>query len=130
MFMPNVHRPAARRRAVWREECASAKIRLHMAADRRLVRVGIRIQKGLGAHDHAGDAVAALCCLLIGKGALQRTHPFGGAQPFHSAHRPASEGTERRDAGKNRLPVQLHGAGAALPQAASIFRAIQFQRIA
>ncbi len=39
---------------------APAKVGLHVRADFRIARIRLPIQQGLGPHDHARDAIAAL----------------------------------------------------------------------
>ena len=78
-----------------------------------LGRLGVTLQQGLGGHDHAGGAEAALEAVLLPEAFLERVHASGasnaldrldaGAVGLDGEHRTALEGA----------PVHDHGAGAA-----------------
>ena len=52
--------------------------------------------------------------------------PFG-AEPFDCGDTPALQGHHRRKAGKDRLAIDHHRAGAALPEAPAGFRAVELE---
>jgi hypothetical protein len=61
---------------------AAAKIGLEPRADLSFVGCGIFHQERLSPHHHAGDAIAALGCLLLNKSLLYRRRVLYGAKPF------------------------------------------------
>ncbi len=75
---------------------AAAEVDRHARADLRLARVRVALQQRLGAHHHAGDAVAALGGLLVDEGALHRAGGGRGAEAFDRAHLAAFGGGERQ----------------------------------
>ncbi len=79
-------------------------------------------QEGRGRHDPAVDAVAALRHLLFDIGGLQRMRLLGRSEPGHRHDLAVADGRHRRDAGADRLAVQMHGAGAALREPAAELR--------
>ena len=91
-------------------------------------RVGV--QQRLGAHHHAGDAVAALRRLLVDEGTLHQARRVGRAQSLDGADLPARQRGDRHQAGEHGMAVQLHGAGSALAQAAAELGAVQPEIVA
>ena len=90
---------------------AAAEVGRQMGADLLLGRARVALEQRLGAHDHAGDAVAALRRLLGLEGVLQRAGLVVGAQAFERARpcarRSAATGTgRRRPACRRRSTVQ------------------------
>jgi hypothetical protein len=88
------------------------------------------LQQRLRAHDHAGDAVAALRGLLVDEGRCST--PGLGGVPRPSTVRTGAVPTATPAAGRTappRLPDH-HGAGAALAQAAAELGAVQLQVVA
>jgi len=92
--------------------------------------VGIRIEQGLGGHDHAVRAVAALGRLLGDEGSLYRVRLLGSAQAFEGRDGFAGRLLYRGDAGAGGLALHDDGAGAALRHAAAEFGAVEFEIIA
>ena len=91
-----------------------------------LGRMRIVLQQCLRPHHHAGDAVAALRRLFLDEGVLHRVH----AEPLDRADVAAGQRGERHQAGEHRLAIHHHRAGAALPQPAAEFGAIQPEFVA
>src|SRR4051795_10692268 len=103
---------------------------LQRGADVRLARAGFALEQRLGAHHHAGDAVAALRGLRLDEGLLHRSRFFRRAEAFDRADLASLEDRDRRDAGEDRLAVGEHRAGAALAEAAAELGAVQAQILA
>src|SRR5258706_2301114 len=82
-------------------------------------------QRG-GRHELAGLAIAALRDIQHCPGFLQRLD-FLVRQAFDRRHLAAFELADRRDAGTPRQSVEVHRTGAALGDAATVFRAGEFQ---
>src|ERR1700733_13876075 len=59
---------------------APAEVRLHPVTDLPVGRRSILPQQGVAAHDHARNAVATLCGLLVDEGLLHDAGIFGRAQ--------------------------------------------------
>ena len=123
---------AARRMARRIRMCVPHRQRLgaHCRADLLLVRVRRSPQQSFGAHDHPGDAVAALRGLLGLERGLHRAQlPILG-ETFDGGDLAAAQRGDGREAGEHGGVADEHGAGPALPEAASEFRAVQLQAIA
>jgi len=93
---------------------------------------GLRIvvEEGLGGKDHAAQAEAALCRLLINEGLLNGVGLFGRAQPFQGDNFGLADGADRGDAGAGGAAIHQNGAGTALAQAAAEFGAAQPKLVA
>src|SRR5262245_56462303 len=100
---------------------AAAEVAGEPVAHLRLGRARVAIEQRLCGHDHAVEAVAALPGLLVDESLLQRMELGGGAQPLERGHLRLSDLADRRYAGARRHPVNQHGAGATLRQAATKF---------
>ena len=74
---------------------AAAKIVGYGRLDFLIGRIGISIQQGLGGHDHAGDAKAALDGMFFHKGLLERMQILGGSQTFQGGNFTALNGPDR-----------------------------------
>src|SRR5262252_249973 len=97
--------------------------------DIRVRRVGLPLQQRERAHDHSGLAVAALRRIEFLPGDLDRMGAIG-RKPFNCGDSFA-EGRVCTDAARSyRLTVDMHGAGAALSDAATELRARQAEVIA
>ena len=105
----------------------SAEVRLHPGADLRFRGMRRGVQQGLGAHDHPGDAVAALRRLLGLKGLLDQPRRGRRTQPLDGDHLAALDGDGGQQAGEHRLAVHGHRACAALPQAAAELGPVELQ---
>src|SRR6478609_5434105 len=90
----------------------------------------IPVEKGLGRHDHAVDAVAALRCLRIDERLLNPVRPPGGPEPFERRHRLATDGGQWGDARAHGLTVDDHGARPALAETAAEARASEAEVVA
>ena len=66
---------------------------------------GVRLEQRLRAHDHAGDAVAALRGLLLDEGALHDARRLGAAEPFDGSDRPRRTHRDRHQAGEHGLAI-------------------------
>src|SRR5579862_6832256 len=108
---------------------ATAEVRRHVAANLGVARRGIRVEQRLRAHDHAGDAIAALRRLLVEERALQRIRIVHAAQRLDRANRAPAEHRDRRDAREHSLAVDDDRARAALTEAAAELRAVQLQMV-
>ena len=92
---------------------------------------GVALEQRLGAHDHAGDAVAALRRLLGLEGDRQQAGlAVGRRQAFERAHLAIAQRGDRHEAGEDRLAVEQDGAGAALAQPAAELGAVECQLVA
>ena len=109
---------------------AAAEMRLERAPDLAIGRLHVLLQQRLGAHHHAGDAIAALGGLFLDEGLLDRRRLFDVAQPLERRYLTTFEQQDRRDAGKYCLAVDHHRAGAALAEAAAIFGGVELEMIA
>ena len=98
---------------------ASAQMDIQLGTDLRLRRRRIAAEQRRGAHDDAGQAVAALARLLIDKGLLQRMRPRLAAQPLDRGDLPALHRRYRGVAGLDAAPVQQHRAASAHARAAT-----------
>src|ERR1700690_1368822 len=87
-------------------------------------------QEGGGGHDPTVDAVAALRHLLFDIRRLQRMRLLGRAEAGQRDDLSLAHRRERRDAGADRLTVELHGAGAALRQPAAEMRIVEADIVA
>src|ERR1700738_4710569 len=75
--------------------------------------IGIGLEIGNRRHDLAGLAIAALRHLFGEPGLLHRM-PAVRREPLDGGDLGTVDGADRRDAGADRLAVDMHGAGAAL----------------
>jgi len=106
---------------------APAKVGLHVRPDLRIARIRLPIQQGLGSHDHARDAIAALRrlfqleCPLNDSGVRCRPQPFDCPNGLAFQHRNGRQARERR------VPVDLHRASPALAETAAILRSVEFE---
>ena len=108
---------------------ATADVAVHRAIDVGVGRPGRRGQQRRSRHDLAGLAVAALRHVDLLPRNLQRMRPVRG-EPFECRDRRVRRGRHRRLAGANRAAAHVHGARAALSDAATELRALQIQHIA
>jgi hypothetical protein len=88
------------------------------------------VEQGLGAHDHTGNAIAALCRLKLDEGLLQGAGMVDRAQAFDGPHKAVADGRDRQQARKDRPVADNHRARAALPKAAAELGAVQLQIVA
>src|SRR6185437_6983957 len=97
---------------------AAADVAAHRLVDVVVGRLRLGGQQRRGGHDLPGLAVAALRHVALDPGELDRVRP---AQPLDGGDLHARRPAERRLAGADRLAVRMHGAGAALGDAAAVF---------
>src|ERR1700704_4613916 len=95
-----------------------------------VARLWVLVQVGRRGHDPAVDAVAALRHLLLDVGGLQRMRLLRRAQALQRGHFFPRYRRERHHAGAYRLPVQMHGARAALSKAAAEVRIAHLEIVA
>ena len=100
---------------------------LQLGANLGVRGVGILLQQRLCAHDHAWYAIAALRGLLVHEGTLQRPGMLNRAEPLECRDLLASEHLDRDDAGKHRLAIDDHGAGAALAEPAAVLGSVELE---
>src|SRR5262249_21783648 len=81
-------------------------------------------------HDPAVDAVAALRHLLLHVGLLDRMRLLGRAEAGKGDDLAATHRRHRRHTGAHRLAVDVHGASAALRQAAAEMRVVERELVA
>src|SRR5438309_4530869 len=87
--------------------------------------LGLR-QEGGRLHDHAVDAVAALCGLLVDEGLLHAMHLLALGQAFERDDLLFRADRAERDLARaHGLAVDMHRAGAALAETAAETRAVQ-----
>ena len=86
-------------------------------------------ERGRG-HDPAVDAVAALRHLFLDVSGLQRMRLVRRAEAGERDDLAVADRRDRRDAGADRLAVEMHGAGAALGEPAAEMRIVQAEIVA
>src|SRR5258708_2852777 len=99
-------------------------------ADLGLGGMRLRREQGRRLHDHAVDAVAALCSLLLDERLLQRVRLLGRTQALERDHLLPLCCRRRVHTGADRLAVEVHGAGPALRETATETGAVQPQIVA
>src|ERR1700744_1012199 len=109
---------------------ASAKIMPQRFQHVRFGRLRFTNEQRLGAHDHAVETVAALRGLFRDERLLHRIGMVAGAKTFERHHLASDAAFDRNDAGACRDAADQYGAGAALAEAATIFRSVQFEIVA
>src|SRR5262249_11349956 len=88
-------------------------------------RLGLLAQQRRGGHDHSGLAIAALRDLAVEPGFLHLVERRAIRQSFDRGDLLAFGGGHGHHAGADRRPVEVHGAGAALRDAAPVLGAGQ-----
>src|SRR5688572_2820815 len=120
---------AAHRRADALVRAAAADVARERGVDLRVAgRSGLRDQRRRG-HDLAGLAVAALDDVDLGPGLLHGMRAVG-RKPLDRRDRMAGDGARGCHACASRLAVDVHGAGAALCDAAAVLRAGEAHQVA
>ena len=127
-----LHACAARRTARRMRMCVPHRHRLGIMWRRICVvrRRRVFFQQRLRAHDHSGDAIAALRRLLVDERTLQRARVLVVPSPSTVLILRPAQHRDRRQAGKNRFAVDHHRARAALAQPAAELGAVHRQMIA
>jgi len=87
-------------------------------------------ENGARRHNHAVGAIAALRGLLGDEGGLEGTRSFRCSKAFESCNGAARHLFDWRGAGAHGLAIDQHSAGAALPEPATEFCAVQRERVA
>src|SRR5262249_36934761 len=103
---------------------ASAQATAHDGVDILVGRVGKILEQRCGLHDLSGLAIAALRCLRLNPGLLQRMLTVG-VEPLDRRDRRVCHRAQRRDAGADRASVNMHGACPAHADATAEFRALE-----
>src|SRR6185295_12309292 len=129
---PSTHH---RRRALDRAQDAHMRAAAAFEAGERVLDLGIvrllvLVEQRRRRHDPAIDAVAALRHLLLDIGLLDRMRLLRRAEPGQRHHLAVAHRRHRRDAGAHRLSVHVHGAGAALREAAAEMRIVEPEIVA
>src|SRR3954447_8736882 len=124
---PSTHH---RRRALDRAQDAHMRAAAAFEAGERVLDLGIvrllvLVEQRRRRHDPAVDAIAALRHLLLDIGLLDRMRLLRRAEAGQRHHLAVAHRRHRRDAGAHRLPVDMHGAGAALREAAARVRIVE-----
>src|SRR5215510_7811902 len=109
---------------------AAADEVLQRILDLRIRRLGIAVDQLGRGQDPAADAIGALRDLLLEPGGLNRMRLLGRSEARERGDPFACERGDRRDAGAHRVAVDLHRAGAALPEPAAEARVIELKLIA
>src|ERR1700742_2756281 len=109
---------------------APAQVRVHGLLDLVLGGARIALEERVRGHDHAVGAVAALRGLVLDERRLHLARLLGGPEALERRDLLALHRARRRDARADRLAVRLHGACAALREAAAEARAVQPQLVA
>src|SRR4051794_19625649 len=100
------------------------------AVDIGVARVRVFLQQGGDGHDHAALAIAALRHVVVDPGLLHLVQFAVAGQPLDRRDLLGAERAYRHRAGARRGAVDMHGAGAALRDAAAVFGPGQPDRIA
>src|SRR5580704_16234 len=98
--------------------------------DLRVGRLLLVAEKRRRRHDPAVDAVAALRNLLLDIGGLQGMRLVRRAEAGERDDLAVADRRDRRDAGADRLAVEMHSAGAALGEPATEMRIVQAEIVA
>ena len=109
---------------------AAADVARHRGVDIGIVGIGRRGEQRRGRHDLAGLAIAALHDFEVEPGLLHLGAGGRRADAFDGGDRAVADRADRQHAGAHRLAVDMHGAGAALRDAAAEFRAGHAEHIA
>jgi len=106
---------------------AAAQIAGERIADLIPRRMWMLVEQRLRGHQDARRAIAALRGAEIRERFLQRMQSSIRDEPFHGHHASPVTLDAEHEAREHRLIVEQHGAGAALPELAAMFRAAQVQ---
>src|SRR5271155_2075333 len=106
---------------------AAAQIGFEPGANLGVAGMRISLQQRLRPHHHAGNAVTALRRLRLDEGLLDRRGLVLRAEPFERRDLLAGEQYDRRHAGKDRLAIDQHRAGAALAESAAEFGGVELE---
>ena len=109
---------------------AAADVAVEGLLDLRLGRARVLLQERDRLHHHAVDAVAALGRLLVDERLDDRVRVLLRAEPLERRDLLPGHGRDGHDAGADRLPVHVHGAGPALREPAAEARAVQVELVA
>ena len=109
---------------------AAADIAAHGLVDLGVGRLRRALEQRGGRHDLPGLAVAALRHAHVHPGGLQRPADPVGADGLDGGDLAAAHRRDRRLAGAHRLPVHVHGTGAAQRHAAAVLGAGEAQLVA
>lgn len=109
---------------------ATAQIVLECGLDLRGAGMRGYVEQRLGREDEAADAVAALCCLFLNEGSLQRMRVLRRAQTFDRRNFPFADVGERKHARVACFPSDQDRASPACTVRAAHFRAGQTEALA
>ena len=108
----------------------AAEIGFKRRSNFAIARLRVDLQQRMRSHHHAGDAIAALCRLLLDKRTLQRTRLRSSSEPLEGHDLPPRKPLHRHQTGKYRLAVDDDGTCPALPEAATELGGVKTQNIA
>lgn len=108
---------------------AAAEVAVHGFIDVLVCRLGVPGEQSSGRHDLAGLAVTALGHVHFEPGLLQGSGVVG-REAFERGDAVVGRGGERSEAGARGFAVEVNGAGAALADAAAIFRGVKVEHVA
>ena len=101
---------------------AAAEVAGHRVVDVGKRRIRVSFQQRRSGHDLTGLAVAALCDIEFAPGLLQWVQVFVvGGEALDRSNLHATGGGNRCEAGTSGHTVEMHGAGATLANAATVF---------
>jgi len=109
---------------------AAAEVARQLKAHLGFAGAGVTVEQGLGGHDHAVEAVAALRGLLIDKGLLHRVRRLAGTEAFEGDDLAPHRARQRKYTRPRSDAIDDHGARTALAQAAAVLGAVELQIIA
>ena len=113
-----------------RIRAAAAHVAAHRCVDVRIGRVRLLLEQRCGRHELAGLAVTALRDVVLDPCGLQRMQlAVGACEAFDRRDLLTRGGGDRHRARAHRRAVQMHGARAALGDAAAVLRADQTEVI-
>ena len=107
----------------------AAQVASQRIADLLFAGLGCFVEQGLRGHQHAVDAIATLRGLRVNEGLLQTVGLGGRAQTLKRGDGFGLHRLRGGDTRADRLAIDHDGAGTALTQAATEFRALQAQLV-
>src|SRR5207302_5465941 len=103
---------------------AAADVR-DSAVDIGIARLGVLLKQGGDRHDHPALAITALRYIVINPGLLYLVQGAVGGEALDSDDLLGADRADRDRTGAGRDTIEMHGASAALGDAAAVFRAGQ-----
>lgn len=109
---------------------ATAQVELKLVANLLFGGMWLTVEQGLQGHDHAVDAITALCGLLVNEGLLNGGGLVGRAQTFQRSDLMACDPFNGYDARACGDAVNQHSTGSAFAQATAKFGTVQLEVVA